>query len=337
MLGGTNMASKTRPSRTKRAASGADLDHLMRLDALRTWVVPTVAAVLGFVTFILYGVEVLPQPAALTLLGLIALAVLLFFGLRHYIGAPITGREAALVALFIALFGVAAAYPYYRTINPGTPVFAGELRRGSPPVTVPLRGEAGRYGLFVDGHFIPVEGKVSRTATYRIAVGHDGQTDRVVDGEFRQEWGTQRVGAGRRSSLVPVLHQTTHVLTTLEDPDGRDLTLSLVELSPVVGDSVGVRLYAGGLSNLLLIILSIAAVGTAITLDLLAVGTSDGLLTTLTIATLIGVAVFRASVSAVPGIPQLIVAAIGGTVGGAITGPLAWRLGRRVRTAVSSA
>jgi hypothetical protein len=330
------MASKTRPSRNKRTARGTDLDHVVRLEALRTWVVPTLAAALGFLTFVLYGVEVLPQPAAITTIGFLALIVLLFFGLRHYIGAHVPGREAALVAVFVALWSVAAAYPYYRTINPGTPVFAGELRRDSAPVTVPLRGASGRYGMFVDGHFVPAQGKESRTAAYRIAVGHDGQTDRIVEGEFRQEWGTQRVGSGRRSSLVPVLHQTTHALTTIDDPDGRDITLSLLDLSPVGGDSVSIRLYAGGLSNALLIIVSIAAVVAAISLDLLTAGTSEGLLTTLTLATLIGVAVFRASGTATPGIPQLIVAALAGTVGGALAGPLVWRLGRRVRAAVTS-
>ena len=338
MLGAMAMAPKARPSRTKRAARGTDLDALARLEALRTWIVPTIAAGLGFLTFVLYGVEVIPQPVAITVIGFLALLVLLFFGLRHYIGTRLTGREAALVALFIALWSVAAAYPYYRTINLGAPVFAADLRRGGAPVTVPLGGAAGRYGMFVDGHFVPAQGKESRTATYRIAVGHDGQTDRIVDGEFRQQWGTQRVGSGRRSSLVPVLHQTTHVLTTLDDPDGHDLTLALLELSPAAGDSVSVRLYAGGLPNALLVVLGIAAVVVAIGLDLLAAAaTSEGLLTTLTLATLTGVAAFRASATATPGIPQLIVAALAGTVGGAIAGPLVWRLGRRVRAAVTSA
>ena len=84
----------------------------------------------------------------------------------------------------------------------------------------PLHDKPGHYSVIVEGHFLPVEGQQNRTAAYNIALGHDGATDRVLAGAFNQEWRSQRIGAGRRSSLVPSLHQTTEVRDVIDDPDG---------------------------------------------------------------------------------------------------------------------
>jgi hypothetical protein len=191
---------------------------------------------------------------------------------------------------------------------------------------VPLHDSPGHYSLFVEGHFLPAQGRENRTATYQIALGHDGSTDRLIAGTFTQEWGSQRVGSGRRSSMVPVMQERTLILDELDDPDGRDLTLQLKELSAGVRDSVTVRVYPPGIPKAVLIALGVLAVAAALGVDAWREkGSSEGLMGTLTVAALVAVALFRNSSTATPGFPQLIFGALVGAIGGALGG---WALSR---------
>ncbi len=310
----------------------APLTRLVVTDALRTWVIPTVAAAVGVVMYILYNIGLVEQAPAVTVTGTLVLATILFYGLRGFLEDELEGRRAALLIGFAVLWAAVAFYPFYRAVNPGPPVFSTELTREAGPVTVPLHGKAGHYSLLVEGHFLPAQGKENRAATYHIAVGHDTETDRVLEGTFRQEWGTQRVGSGRRSSLVPVMHQTTLAVDAIDDPDGRDLTLKLTDLSPGVRDAVTVRLYAEGVPKAVWMVLGALTLGAAVVVDTWRPkGSSDGLMGTLTVAALIGLVVFRTSTATAPGFPQLIIAALVGALGGAVGGTLLWRLTPPIR------
>jgi len=258
--------------------------------------------------------------------------VVLFYGLRGFAEHPLTGPMAAVLIGFAILWSTTTFYPFYRAVNPGTPVFSTKLNRNAAPVTLPLQGKPGRYSVIVEGHFEPAPGRENRTAKYSIALGHDGGTDRVLEGTFNQEWGTQRVGAGRRSSLVPVMHQATQVLDEIDDPGGRDLTAKLTDLSPGVGDEVGVRLYAESVPKSVLIGLGVLAVAGALLLDAWRPkGSGEGLMSTLTIAALLAIVVFRGSAVAAPGFPQLAIAALVGTLAGALASSLLWRLTQPLR------
>ncbi len=318
----------------RRPAQTAPLTRLIVFDALRTWVLPTVAVTIGLVIFVVYNVGLVEEAPAVTTVGSLALVVLLFFGLRSFIEQPIGGALGApLLLAFAALWGTTTFYPFYRALNPGTPVFSARLNRNGAPVTLPLHGKPGHYSLIVAGHFLPAEGRQNRTATYRISVGRDsGATERVLDGAFSEEWRTQRIGMGRRASLVPVKSQTMQVLTAIDDPDGHDLTLALTELSPVAGDSVTVDVYTETVPRAVLIALGILTVAAALVVDAYRPkGGSDGLMGTVTVATLAAVAIFRISSAAAPGFPQLVVAALVGTLAGAIGGSLLWQITRRLK------
>jgi len=156
------------------------LRRVLVADALRTWVVPTVALALGFVVFVLFNVELIAPRTAVTTAGMLALGVVFFYALRRFLAArppiPIAGMLAAAVLLWSA----AIMSPFYRDINPGTPIFTTELARGGAPVSVPLRGKPGRYQLVGEGHLLPAQGRENRSAAYHIAVGRDGQTERVI-------------------------------------------------------------------------------------------------------------------------------------------------------------
>jgi len=205
------------------------------------------------------------------------------------------------------------------------------VRRGGEPITVPVHGRTGHYNLVVEGHFIPAPGQTNRTATYGLLLSGAGG-DRLLEGTFNQTWGTQRIGSGRRSSVVPVMTQTTQVLNPIDDRDGHDLTLKLTELSPGVREALGVRLYRDSVPPWLLIVLGIAALGAAIGVDTWRPKhVSEGLMATLTLAVLVSVATFRNAAAAAPGFPQLLIAALMGTLVGALGGSLLWRLVERAR------
>jgi hypothetical protein len=325
-------AAKARPRAAGKQAQSARLTQLVVLDALRSWVIPTVAGVVVFALYILYNLELVDPNVAVTTTGLLALVVVLFFGLRGFLDEPSEGPPALLLAGFAVLWCVVTFFPFYRTVNLGTPLLSAELKHGGSPVTVPLHDKPGHYRLFVEGHFLPTEGKENRTATYQIVLGHAGNTDRLLTGAFSQEWGTQRVGSGRRSSLVPVMHESHLVVDDLDDAAGTDLTMQLKDLSPGVRDSVSVRIYPPGIPDAVLIAFGVLAVAAALVVDAWRPkGGSEGLMATLTVAALVGIVVFRGSGTTVPGFPQIIVGALVGAVAGALGGSVLARLPRRIR------
>jgi hypothetical protein len=324
--------SRAKQASAHRRAQSAPLTRLVVLDAIRSWVIPTVAIVGAIVVYVLYSVEIVEESFAVTTVGALALVVTLFYGLRSFTDESPVGQLGAALAAFSVLWGVTTFYPFYRAVNPGTPLFSTDLKHNGPAVTLPLHGKPNRYNMIVQGHFLPAEGQANRTATYRIAVGHGESTEHVLEGTFSQEWGSQRIGAGRRSSLVPVMRQTTQVLAPLDDPDGSDLSAKLTDLSPGVRDSVSVRIYTESIPKPVLIALGALAIAAAVLIDAWRPkGASEGLMATLTVATLLSVVVFRASAVATPGFPQLVVAALVGTFVGALAGSLLWRLTQPIR------
>lgn len=321
-------ASKSRPkaSSKRKPTQSAPLTQMLVLDALRTWVVPTLAIVAGLVIFIIYNIGVIDAAPAVTIVGGLALLVVLFAGLRGFLEDYSSPKMIAVLAVFAVLFGVSTFYPFYRTLNPGIPVFSTDLKRGAA-ATLPLHDKPGRYNVIFEGHFLPVEGQQNRTAEYNIALGHDGTTDRVLTGAFKEEWRSQRIGAGRQSSIVPSLHKATEVRDVIDEPTGRDLTMTLTDLSQGVRDSVSVRLYSETLPQWLFIVLSVLTLAGALAVDSWRPkGANDGLLGTLTAATLVSVVIFNRSTIATPGFPQLIISILVGTLAGAIAGSLLWRL-----------
>jgi len=310
----------------RRPTQSAPLTQMLVLDALRTWVIPTVTVVVGLVIFVVYNIGAIDEAPAVTVVGAMAMLTVLFAGVRGFLDEPPTGALLGVLALFVVLFAASAFYPFYRTLNPGTPDFSTDLKRGAT-ATLPLHDKPGHYSVIFEGHFLPVEGQQNRTAAYSVALGHDGTTDRVLSGAFSQEWRSQRIGAGRRSSIIPSLHQSNETRDVIDDPEGRDLTLTLTDLSPGVRDSVAVRLYAERIPQWLFAVVGVLALATALLIDSARPkGKNEGLMGTLTAATLVSVAIFVRSTVATPGFPQLVIAALVGTLVGAIAGSLLWRL-----------
>jgi len=327
---------KNRPSKSRKwagkQAQSAHLRSMVIRDALHTWVIPTVAGVVAFFMFVLYNIEAVSADVSLSVIGVLALLVLLFSGLRGFVDYVPDGRRLAFLAGFVVLWCAATGYPFYRTVNRGTPLFSAELLRNAAPVVLPLHDKPGHYSLVVEGHFLPAQGRETRTATYQIALGHDGGTDRLLEGTFRQEWSNRRVGAGRRSLMVPVMNESNVVVDEVDDSAGRDLTMQLTALSAGVRESVTVHIYPASVPKAVLIALGVLALAAALVVDAWRPkGSSDGLMATLTVAALVGVAVFRGTTAATPGFAQLVIGALAGAVGGALGGSLLWRLAQALR------
>jgi len=316
----------------RKPAPTPPLTRLVVVDALRRWVVPVLALIVGFVAFILYNAGVIEEAAAVTTVGMAALLAVLFYGLRSFLQHGMDPAIAAALVVFAVLWAAAAGYPLYRSVNPGVPLFSTELVRNGPPITLPFQNRPGRYYLAIEGHFLPPEGHVNRTAAYKLVLGHDGASDRVIQGAFSQTWGTQRVGSGRRSSIVPSLRETTLVREAINNPAGTDLTLQLTELSPGVRDGITIRLYSGGAPQWVWIVISVVALAGAIVVDAWRPkGENEGLMTTMTVATIVALILFHASSAAAPGFPQFAIAALMGTLAGAIAGTVLWRLTQPLR------
>ncbi len=324
------MKAQARKARTKHSpgrkpTQSAPLTQMLVVDALRTWVIPTLAAAIGLAIFVIYNVGVVDEATALTVIGGLALLVVLFAGLRGFFELHLNAVLISLLATFAVLFGVTTFYPFYRALNPGTPVFSATVKRGTT-VTLPLHDKPGHYSVVFEAHFVPVEGRQNRTAAFHATLAHDGVADRVFEGTFSQEWRSERVGAGRRSFVVPAAHENRQVREVIDDPEGRDLTLSLTDLSAEARDDVSVKVYAETMPQWLLIALGVLTLAGAVLIDSWRPkGANEGLMATLTAAALVSVPLFSHA-SATPGFPQLIIAVLVGGLVGALAGSLLWRL-----------
>lgn len=299
--------------------------RLAVLDASPVWLITTATVCVVGVIYVLYNVGVLEGHHAVTLAGLLTLLTLLFLGLRDFIEQVPAPSRIAMIAVFALFWGAVTAYPFYRAINLGAALFTSELKPSAPPITIPLHDKPGHYNVLFESAFLPAEGKLSRVATYQIALGHDGTTDRVLEGAFRQEWHTRRIGAGRRASMVPVMDESTLVADEIDDPDGRDLTMQLKELSPGTNGAVSVKVYDPGLPKSMLVALGVLAIAAALVVDAWRPKeTRENIMAMITVGVMAGIVVFRGA-AASPGFPQLFIGFLaGGATGAMASAPLNW-------------
>jgi hypothetical protein len=315
-----------------RRSARSSQSRLVVLHALRTWVVPSVAIAVGCVVYFAHNLGLIEPLPAITTVGSLALLLTLFWGVRDFLDPDVGAMLRLAVVGFVGLWGIAIYLPFYLALNPGAAAFSAELRRSGPPVSVPLHDTPGRYNLVVESHFPGAERMHNRTGTYRITVARNGTTDRVAEGTFHQDWHNERVGAGRRSFLVPAMSETTRVLNVIDDPDGHDLTIQLTDLSGDVGDSVKVQLYPERVPNWALMVAGALTLLAAMVLDTYRPRTaSEGVLATATVAALVGVLTIRATATVTPGFPQLLIAVLIGAVGGTLAGTLLSRATRPLR------
>jgi hypothetical protein len=306
-----------------RRTQEARIRHLFVLDALRGLSASGIAAAAIFILWVLFNAELLSAGPALTLTGLLGLFIAMHMGLRDFLSEHTPRLVSIVVVVFACAWLAGLGWPLSASINPPPPLFSDELRAGGPSATVPVNGNAGQYRIVVSGHLPQTNEQTGHNGHYRLRVNDGADVDRIVEGDFTENWRRQRIG--RRGGLpVRVVHSVVQHRLTLGG--GHDMSLALTELSGNVGSSVHVEVYRQAVSTSVLTAIGIVLAAGALVLDGWRVdAVREGLMTIETLAAFGGVAAFRSFGAANPGFGDLLVNMLIGVVPGAAAGALLWR------------
>lgn len=323
---------KTKPV-SRRARHETEIRRLVVLDALRGMAGPGLAAAAILILWVLFNAELMNVGPALTATGVLVLFIIAHFGVRDFLSEHTPMTVAAFVAAFACIWMIGMGWPLYATINPGLPLFAGELQPGAAPSTVPLRGDAGQYRVVVTGHLPAGSDRANHEGQYNLRVQDDAGLDRLVHGELSESWQRKRIG--RRGNLpVRVAHNVAQ--HRIESDSGHDLSIRLLDLTGDAGRSLSVEVFKQAVSTVVLTTIGVVLTAGALVVDAWRADVAyEGLMTIQTVAVLAGLAAFRAFGSAHAGFGDLLINGLLGAVPGAGVGTLLWRVaGARVRKAL---
>lgn len=306
-----------RPKASRQAAAASSLTRLALLDAFHSWVVPAVAIPGGLIAYVLYNLELIDRQLSTGLVGVLALVTVLWAGLRAFISERTSRRLAAVLAAYAAVWLAGTAAPFLASLDPGTPLFTTALHpHGS--AELPVDGHPGTYRLLVQGTFGPNPSGGNRSVHYRLAVGRGDITERRLEGDFTERFVQQRLGR-RGSTTARTLH--TEEQYELKDADGHPLRINLSDIAPADAmSSVTVRLYPERFPlRFFLAAGSLVAVGALLIDSWREPEDSEGLLTTLTLGTLLAIGLLAWFGGAHPDIgPVAVYALLGGLGGSAV-------------------
>jgi hypothetical protein len=307
------------------------LATLAAIDALRTWVVPTVAAV-GILAFAALGVSgIVATPRALAGTIGAALILLLFIAERPLVAEERSTQERALGAALAVVWFVACYAPFHARLFPGTPLVdqaAVSASGAGLPLRIPAAG-ARAVDLVLEGRLAPSGAAgVAPPVHYQLTI-ESGDGVRSIEGLFEDRLATRRLG--RRGSAV--VHQThTADVRVLANPGRGDLTITRVVLEPDSAQPIDVSAFAHPLPGTPVLVLAVAALlAAAVAFDRLGpVAETDGALT-LSTAAVIGTAlIFWTSNAVHPDFPALVGSVIFGGPIGFAAGALVWWTAKRL-------
>jgi hypothetical protein len=322
---------KTRTTTTsRRAKQAAKVSHLLVLDALRSGVVPTIAAGLILAVWVLLSVDLIASRLALSIAAALVLFIALHAGLSPFLDEGTKLGIAGAVITFACVWSLIIFWPLHHTIDAPPPVFAGEIHTGKPPVVVPLHGEAGRYRIVVRGYFPPSSAQATQAGHYRLNVVDGAGLNLVLEGDFTDTWRQRRLGRRGRFPVHIIKDITQH---KIESASGQDLTLALTETSGGMSNVVSVDIAAVGFALPLFAALGAVLTGAAVVIDAWRpIVPRNGIMTMETLAALFGGAAFCSLSGWRPGFLDLSVSAFVGVVVGVPAGTILWRLaGARVQ------
>jgi hypothetical protein len=229
--------SQKRPKRPAgapaRAAQSPPIFRVMVVEALKSWVVPTLALVSAAVFWLLSQFDVASEAVSVVGVAASLLVLTLFSSFRPYLfSANLSGRNAA--AAFSVAWAVLLVAVFMRHNFPGAPVAGGVLRAGGEPIAVP----SGRQALVVDGRFNAQPGQGNRVGRYRLEVTPNGGATIPVEGNFEDSFAHQRLGR-RGTTVVEVQHTSQRHVVVLPT----DATLRVAESDPSLDPQLRISVY----------------------------------------------------------------------------------------------
>jgi hypothetical protein len=205
----------------------------MVLQALESWVVPTLSITAAAVFWSLSALDSWPESVAVVGVAGSLLVLALFASLRQHLFAEDSLRRYASLG-FGCAWGVLLFFTFYVDNFPGAPISGGVLRPGGEAITLP----AGAYMLVIDGRFVATQGQGNRLGHYRLeSVPSDGAPT-GIDGDFEDSFARQRLGR-RGTTLVEVQHTSQRHFITLPTA----AKVRLAEVDPSLEPEVRIAVY----------------------------------------------------------------------------------------------
>jgi hypothetical protein len=216
-----------------RSAQSPPIFRAMVLQALESWVVPTLSLTTAGLFWLLSAIDTWPESVAVVGVAGSLLVLALFASLRQHLFAEDSLRRYASLG-FGCAWGVLLFFTFYVDNFPGAPISGGVLRPGGEAITLP----AGAYMLVIDGRFVATQGQGNRLGHYRLeSVPSDGAPT-AIDGNFEDSFARQRLGR-RGTTLVEVQHTSQRHFITL--PTAANVRLA--EVDPSLEPEVRIAVY----------------------------------------------------------------------------------------------
>jgi hypothetical protein len=221
------VAAQTRPSQSP------PIFRAMVLEALESWVVPTLSLTTAALFWLMSAIDVWPEPVAVVGVAGSLLVLALFASLRHYLFAESDLQRYASLGLGGG-WGLLIFVTFYLYNFPGPPTVDRVLRAGSEGISLP----AGAQALVVDGRFVATQGQGNRLGHYRLEITSPGGTPRAIDGAFEDSFARQRLGR-RGSTVVEIQHTSQRHFITLPAV----ASVRLAEVDPSLEPEVRIAAY----------------------------------------------------------------------------------------------
>src|SRR5262245_32552450 len=192
-----------------RAAQSPPIFRAMVIEALRSWVIPTLSVATGLAFWLSSTLDLWPEPVAVAGIAGALLVLTMFASFRHYLFSDDARQRWASLAFALA-WSLLVFATFYRFNFPGSPLVSATLQAGDDGISLP----AGMLALVVDGRFVSQQTQGNRIGRYRLEVTPAEGTPSTIDGNFEDSFAHQRLGR-RGSTVVEIQHTSQrHLLRT---------------------------------------------------------------------------------------------------------------------------
>lgn len=231
--------SPTRPRRPgaaaaeSRAAQSPPIFRAMVVEALESWVVPTLSIAAAALFWLLSALDVCPEPVTVVGIAGSLLVLALFSSFRHHLFANEPLHRYSSLA-FCSIWGLLLFTTFYLCNFPGAPLAGGVLRRGGEAVVLP----PGSHAVIADGRFVGRQGEGNRLGRYRLEILPSEGSPKAIEGNFEDTFARQRLGR-RGTTVVEIQHTSQRHFVTLSYP----AKMTLSEIDPSLESELRVAVY----------------------------------------------------------------------------------------------